>query len=58
MSAFRRPQRPKAKRPILHDGGVIKPGETLPRSIPTRDIDMLGSHGYAERRKGDQGVGS
>lgn len=53
---FRRSNRPKAARTIVVDGGVIRAGESVPRSVPLKDIDRLGSHGYVQRRKGDDGV--
>jgi hypothetical protein len=53
----RRPQRPKAARPIVVDGRVIRAGESIPRgAMPLRDIDRLGSHGYVDRRPGDNGL--
>lgn len=56
MASDRRPQRPKAKRRIVVDGSVIQPGETVPRSVPLRDLDRLRSHGYVAARKGDDGI--
>ena len=58
MSQYRRPQRPRARRDIIDSsGGVIRKGESVPRgAIPLKDVDSLGSHGYIDRRKGDDGV--
>jgi hypothetical protein len=53
---YRRPQRPKAARAIIVDGSLIRPGESVPRSVPTRDVDRLGVHGYVNRRRGDDGI--
>ena len=57
--ADRRPQRPRAARTIVDaHGTVIRAGQPIPRgSIPTRDIDRLGRHGYVDRRKGDGHIG-
>lgn len=51
--ALRRFQRPTAARDIVVDGSLVRKGESIPRSVPTRDIDRLGRHGYVNRRRGD-----
>jgi hypothetical protein len=53
----RRRIRPKAKMNLLVDGSVIRPGESVPRSVPIRDIDRLGRHGMVNRRPGDGHIG-
>lgn len=58
-SRYRRGRPATAARDILDgSGSLIRKGQPIPRgSIPTRDLDKLGMHGFVDRRKGDTHIG-
>ncbi len=55
---YRRRHKPVAARDILVDGSVVRAGEPVPDTVPLRDVDRLGSHGFVDRRPGDDGIDS
>lgn len=55
---YRRRQPPRVRTDIVVDGAVVRAGEPVPDSVPLRDVDRLGVHGYVDRRPGDDGIDS
>lgn len=52
QSSQRRTYRPKVTKRIVVDGTVVRPGESLPRSVSLKDTDRLRAHGFVQTRKG------